>query len=162
MKGLFTISSYFVTLLSCISQYIPHFESTSNTALLRLKLASRFASWIVKAAHLRMLVTKIYWHREANHVQNTTVFSRSEGYRSESDIEAEEAFDVDSDGSEGSSSRAPVTINATTTPAKNTSTPQIGNKTGTCRVVFFQNIIRSWKSTTLWFWLTTASFRWAL
>ncbi|XP_028415198.1 nuclear receptor corepressor 1-like [Dendronephthya gigantea] len=51
---------------------------------------------------------------------------RTEGSRSESDVEEEEGFDIDSDGSEESSSRLPIT--SSNTPAKIT-TPQTANKT---------------------------------
>jgi hypothetical protein len=57
---------------------------------------------------------------------NSTCLFRSEGYRSESDIEDEEASDMDSDGSEGSSSRLPVSTSAN--PAIKITITQAGNK----------------------------------
>ena len=58
----------------------------------------------------------------------TFVFSRPEGDRSESEIEDEEAFEMDSDGSEESSLRIPIST-STNLPVK-ISTPQTGSKAG--------------------------------
>ena len=53
---------------------------------------------------------------------------RPEGDRSESEIEDEEAFEMDSDGSEESSLRVPISTNSSL-PVK-ISTPQAGGKAG--------------------------------
>ena len=58
----------------------------------------------------------------------TFVFFRPEGDRSESEIEDEEAFEMDSDGSEESSLRIPIST-STNLPVK-ISTPQTGSKAG--------------------------------
>ena len=59
---------------------------------------------------------------------------RPEGYRSESDIEDEEPFDVDSDGSEGSSSRIPISTSVTCNPPTKMTTLPNGSKVG---MIFF-------------------------
>ena len=54
---------------------------------------------------------------------------RPEGDRSESEIEDEEAFEMDSDGSEESSLRVPISTNSSL-PVIKISTPQAGGKAG--------------------------------
>ena len=67
-------------------------------------------------------------------------FFRSEGYRSESDIEDEEPFDMDSDGSEGSTSRVSISNNAN--PSIKITTPQTGNKPGSRIFLLISNEVR--------------------